>query len=153
LEYSAFTELVLSALDGGAANVRGQLSAAAIYGYVEQAFGSWQQQPMYKSHAHQLSPLRLCNASVSDELLRQLPTLFRSPYAKFAMDPSFEYTTEQANQDNVHTFDLFKKLRNSNLLTTEDELDLYFVALQSIYVQLTPLGKFYWRLAKDGRLK
>ena len=152
LELSLFTELVLSALNGGAANVRGAVSAAAVYGYVEQALGSWPQRPMYKSHARRLNPIRLCEASVPDKVLRELPVLFRAPYIKFKMDPSFEITSENSDPENVRKFDIFKLLRNGSLLTTEDGADLYYVALESKSVQLTPLGKFYWQLATNKRI-
>lgn len=38
--HGVFTKLVLGALRGGAANVRGQVSAASIYAYAEAALGS-----------------------------------------------------------------------------------------------------------------
>lgn len=152
LENSVFTGLVLSALDGGAANIRGEVSAASIYGYAEQALGSWQQRPMYKSHARTLEPVRLCTPAVSDAVLRMLPKLFRAPFLSFAMDPSFEYTEKSAKPENVELFNLFKVLRNARLLVAENDMDLYFAALESKSVRLTPLGQFYWKLAADGRL-
>ena len=152
LEHSLFTDLVLGALDGGAANIRGEVTAAAIYGYVEQSLSFWQQRPMYKSHARQLTPIRRCGAQVSDEVLRQLPELFKVPFVKVAMDPSFEHTEQNAVSENVEKFNLFKSLRNAGLLTTEDNLDLYYVALESKSVFLTPLGKFYWKLVRNNRI-
>lgn len=152
MEYSVFTGLLLSALDGGAANVRGEVSAAAVYGYVEQSLSSWEQRPMYKSHARHLNPIRNCEPSVPDDVLLDLPKLFRAPHRSVAMDPTFEYTIEGSDPENVRKFDQFKVLRNSGLLTTQDDKDLYWVALESKNVLLTPLGQFYWRLAKEGRI-
>lgn len=152
MEYSVFTALLLSALDGGAANVRGEVTAAAVYGYVEQSLSSWEQRPMYKSHARHLNPIRCCEPSVPDEVLLDLPRLFRAPHRPVAMDPTFEYTVEGSNPDNVAKFNQFKLLRNSGLLVTEDDKDLYYAALESGNVFLTPLGQFYWRLAKEGRI-
>ena len=43
---SLFTELIMAALEGGAADIRGHVSVASIYAYVEQALGPWQQRPM-----------------------------------------------------------------------------------------------------------
>ena len=143
---------MLSALDGGAANIRGEVSAASIYGYAEQALGSWQQRPMYKSHARTLDPVRLCTPAVSDEALRRLPKLFRAPFMPYAMDPSYEHTDAAAKPEHVELFNLFKTLRNARLLIAEDNLDLYYAALGSKSVRLTPLGQFYWKLAADGRL-
>jgi hypothetical protein len=150
--HGVFTNLVLGALRGGASDVRGLVSAASIYAYVEQALGAWDQRPVYKSHADRLPPVRLCKAWVADALLRELPAIFTSAESTFLMNPSFEYTDPSAKQDNVDLFNKFKLLRNARLLTTEEDKDLYFVALESKSVQLTPLGQFYWELANLGRI-
>lgn len=148
-KHSLFTNLVLGALRGGAADVRGHVSAAAIYAYVEQALGSWQQQAVYKSHAYKLEPVRKCTPYVSDDLLRELPDLFNKLDDKYRLDPSHEYTEPNPNPVHVARFNKFKILRNARLLTTEDNEDLYFVALKSLTVELTPLGQYYWQLAKS----
>lgn len=147
-----FTNLVLGALRGGGADVRGRVSAASVYAYAEQALGAWDQRPMYKSHANSLEPVRFCKPCVSDELLRELPVLFDSEDFNFYLDPSFEYTHATAKIENIEIFDKFKVLRNARLLTTYDNKDLYFIALDSEYVSLTPLGQFYWNLAKNGKI-
>lgn len=152
MEHSLFTGLLLEAIRGGAANLRGEVTAAGVYGYVEQVFGSWQQRPMYKSHARHLKPIRQCEASVDDETLRSLPELFRLPFSKVQLDKSFEFTEDEAVPENVSKFNSFKSLRDGSLLTTEDGDDLYFVAMKSKSVFLTPLGQLYWQLAKNGRI-
>jgi hypothetical protein len=148
---SLFTGLVISALDGGGADIRGYVSAASIYAYVEQALGPWQQRPMYKSYARKLAPLRLCKPTITDKVLRQLPTLFRSPDTLLRLDPSWEITeVEVQNPENVNKFNLLKKLRNGRLLDTEGDNDLYYLALDSKTASLSPLGQMYWQLAKKG---
>ena len=147
-----FTNLVLGALRGGAADVRGRVSAAAIYAYAEQALGAWDQRPMYKSHANCLDPIRLCKPHVSDALLRELPELFASDDAKYSMNPSFEHTEPSAIPENIEIFDKFKILRNARLLTTYNNKDLYYIALHSEFVCLTPLGQFYWHLANKEKI-
>lgn len=62
--HGVFTNLVLGALRGGAADVRGRVSAASIYGYAEAALGAWDQRPLYKSHAAHLEPVRMCAPKV-----------------------------------------------------------------------------------------
>jgi len=148
---SLFTSLVMAALEGGAADVRGYVSAASIYAYVEQALGPWQQRPLYKSYAQRLPPLRLCKPATPDKVLRHLPELFAGPEASIQLDPSWEFTKGN-DPENVKKFDLLKKLRNGRLLDTEEGLDLYFLALQSKTARLTPLGRLYWHLAKKGAI-
>ncbi len=129
--HGVFTKLILGALNGGAADVRGRVSAASIYAYVEQALGSWDQRPMYKSYADYLPPVRLCKSSVPDNLLRDLPKLFAKEDTPFHMSPSFEITHPTAKPRDVALFNKFKALRNANLLTTQIGRDLYYIALDS----------------------
>lgn len=145
-----FTKLVLGALAGGAADVRGRVSAASIYAYAEQALGSWDQRPMYKSYADRLPPVRLCKPSVPDPLLRELPELFPEEDSLYRLDPTYEYTEATAKTAHVAIFNKLKVLRNANLLTTKSGKDLYFIALEGDWAKLTPLGRLYWNLAKKG---
>ncbi len=150
--HGVFTDLVMGALDGGAADVRGRVSAASIYAYVEAALGPWEQRPLYKTHASTLPPVRLCQPSVPDRLLRELPVLFSRPNDRIVMDRSYEETEASARSENVALFKKFKRLRDARLLRTEKGDDLYWAALGGNAVLLTPLGQFYWRLTKDKRI-
>lgn len=149
--HGLFTDLVLGALRGGAADVRGRVSAAGIYGYVESAFGSWAQRPLYKSHAARLDPVRLCLPKVSDTLLRELPRYFGTADVPYQLDMTYEETnTGAAIPENVETFKKFKTLQLAGLLTPKSGSDLYWSAERSGSVVLTPLGQFYWRLVDEG---
>lgn len=152
--YGVFTRLVVEALRGAAADVRGYVSAASIYAHVEQALGHWDQRPAYKSHAYRLPPVRRCVPTVQDELLRLLPMpgMFPKADAPHQMAPSYESTHPSADPKHVDLFKKFKVLRNARLLVTEDNEDLFDVALKSKTVKLTSLGQFYWRLAHTNRL-
>ncbi|CUX71669.1 MULTISPECIES: caspase family protein [Agrobacterium] len=148
--HGVFTDLVLGALRGGAADVRGHVSAAGIYGYVESAFGSWAQRPLYKSHAARLDPVRLCLPKATDMLLRQLPHFFSSADADYRLDMSYEETNGAAIAANVETFKKFKTLQLAGLLMPRSGSDLYWTAERSGSVVLTALGQFYWRLVDEG---
>lgn len=150
--HGLFTDLVLGALRGGAADVRGRVSAAGIYGYVESAFGSWAQRPLYKSHAARLDPIRLCLPKVSDELLRELPRYFTSVDGLYRLDMSYEETNGAAIAANVEIFKKFKILQLAGLLMPRYGFDLYWTAERSGSVELTALGQFYWRLVDKERI-
>lgn len=147
-----FTELLLGALSGGAADVRGRVSAASMYAYVDQALGAWDQRPMYKSYTSRTTAVRCCTPHVPDDVLRKLPELFKKEDAFHCLRPSYEYTHRSAKKEHVATFNTFKLLRDARLLCTVGGGDLFFAALESKPVQLTSLGQFYWHLAKDNRL-
>jgi hypothetical protein len=63
--HGTFTDLVVGALKGGAADVCGRISAGAVYGYLESALGFLASRLLYKSHAAKLDPVRLCQQGVA----------------------------------------------------------------------------------------
>lgn len=150
--HGLFTWLVLNALRGGAADVRGRVSAASVYAYVEQVLGPWDQRPLYKSHANTLSPIRCCEPAVPDSILRNIPTHFPAADSQYQLDPSYERTAPSANQERVKFYRELTILRDARLLKTVGGRDLYDTAMASGAVQLTPLGQLYWLLATKRRI-
>ena len=53
LDGGIFTNLVLAALEGGAADLRGHVTPGSIYAYVDQALGAWDQRPIFKTNVTQ----------------------------------------------------------------------------------------------------
>jgi hypothetical protein len=150
--HGLFTSLVVGALRGGAADVRGRVSAASIYGYAEAALGAWDQRPLYKSHAAQLDPVRTCEPRVNDALIRELPIFFPAADHAFRLDMTFEETNGAAVPTNVAVFKKFKLLQIAGLLMPKNGQDLYWTAERSGSVVLTTLGRFYRQLVVDGRI-
>jgi len=150
--HGVFTSLILGALKGGAADVRGRVSAASIYAYAEAALGAWDQRPLYKSHAARLEPVRLCEPKVSDALLRELPGFFPAETHEYSVDMTYEETSPAAKPENVVIFKKFKRLQIAGLLRPKAGDDLYWSCERSGHVVLTDLGRFYLRLVSDGRI-
>lgn len=150
--HGIFTWLVLSALRGGAADIRGRVSAAAVYAYAEQVLGSWDQRPLYKSHADRLSPIRLCEPAVPDSLLRKLPDYFSSATARYRLAPSYESTHTSAKPEHTSIYQTFTKYRDARLLRTVGGGHLYDTTMGSGEVELTDVGHLYWLLAKESRI-
>jgi len=150
-DHSLFTQYLLEALDGGAADVRGEVSAAAVYAYAEQALGPWDQRPVYKSYARKLSPIRRCAAAVPDSTLARLTEWFPTEDSVYKLDKSYEpEEKDYAIEAHVKIFDQLKKLRNARLLDGENGEQLYFAAIHEKTVHLTPQGKLYWKRARRG---
>lgn len=154
--HGAFTRLLLEGLEGAAADHLGHVTALSLYDFTSRAFGAWEQRPVFKSHITQLSPVRICKPWIEPRLLRELPAYFPSADARYTMSPAHEGTRPippgvQPTPEQA-AFDYFKELRNAGLLTTDDNKDLYFVALASEDVYLTPLGRYFWSLAHEGKL-
>jgi hypothetical protein len=147
-----FTGLVCGALEGGAADVLGNVTAAAVYAYVEQALGPWDQRPLFKAHLSKLVSLRTAPPSVPVEVIRQFPAWFSTASAEFQLDPSYEFKSEEPDSEHVKTFQQMQKCRDAKLIEAVDAEFMYFAAMESKSCRLTPLGQHYWRLVESGRL-
>jgi Caspase domain len=53
-----FTSLIVDALQGGAADLRGYVTPGSIYAYVDQALGPWDQRPIFKTNVSRFTSLR-----------------------------------------------------------------------------------------------
>ncbi len=50
IEHGLFTSLLLQGLKGGASDIRGNITPASLYAYVDQSLCAWQQKPVFKSN-------------------------------------------------------------------------------------------------------
>jgi len=154
-----FTGLVCAALDGGAADVAGNVTVASIYAYVEQSLGWWGQRPLLKAHVARLASLRRCKPLVPTATLRKLPEWFAAPAFEHALDPSYEPAPhgkpkgpEERHVEHEVIFKCLQNLRDAKLVVPVGEEHLYYAAMNSTSCRLTPLGLHYWRLANEGRI-
>ncbi|GIK96342.1 MAG: hypothetical protein BroJett029_05510 [Alphaproteobacteria bacterium] len=147
-----FTSLLCDALDGGAADVRGQVTVGSIYAYVDEILSAWDQRPLFLASLPRFIALRRASSTISDDHLRRLPNLFTEPVVPFALDPSFEHTHPFAKEGNVEVFRILQQMRAARLVAPVDVEHMYDAAMQSRACRLTPLGQFYWKQAKEGRI-
>jgi hypothetical protein len=147
-----FTSLVVDALEGGAADVLGAVTAPSLYAYVEAALGAWDQRPLFKLHVSRLVALRHSKASIDRTTLRKLPMLFPLPAEDFALDPSYEPTSQLADPAKTPIFHDLQALSRVHLVVPCDTSHMYDAAMQSKACRLTPSGRYYWRLATNNRI-
>lgn len=147
-----FTSLVVDALEGGAANILGEVSVPSVYAYVEGALGAWAQRPLFKAHVSRVIELRCCTPPISREVLRRVPQLFPLPAEDLPLNPSFEATSLAPDAANVARFNDLQALNRVHLVTPVGAPHMYDAAMNSVACRLTPSGRYYWRLATDGRI-
>jgi len=150
--HGVFTSLVQSALQGGAADVIGNVTIASLYAYVDQLLGPWDQRPQFMSRVSRLSVLRRCMPQIELETLRLLRQYFSSPDSEFPLDPSFEPDEEPHDLDHERIFSHLQRFRAARLLEPVGEEHMYFAALNRKYCKLTPTGQFYWNMIDRGLL-
>lgn len=158
-----FTSLVVSALQGGAADLTGHITPGSIYAYVDQALGPWHQRPIFKTNVSRFTSLRRVSPSISVEVLRKLIEYFPVPEANFDLDPSYEFTNSNAHppivvvppeavDEHVETMKHLQQLARVGLVVPVDADHMYFAAMNSKSCQLTALGAHYWRLVSEKHI-
>lgn len=147
-----FTSLVGDALEGGAADLVGAVTAPALYAFTEMALGAWDQRPLFKSHVSKLVALRKCRPAVEMAILRQLPVLFPVPAEDLPLSPEFEPSSERTDPAKVEIFGKLQALHRVHLVVPVDAPHMYDAAIKAKACRLTASGRYYWRLAKNSRI-
>lgn len=157
--HGLFTGALLDALEGGAADHMGFVTAPAIYAYVRRRFSGWDQSPVYKTSATEVLTVRECEPLIDRLQLRQLPSLFPTADHKYRLDEEHEpegengNVKEPVNREKVAIAQLFKSYRDAGLLRPSDpKLQLYWVARRGETVELTPRGREYWWLLVNDKI-
>lgn len=143
-----FTSVICEALNGVATDFLGRITVASLYTYVEQAFGAWKQRPLYKSNVRRMVTLRTASPPLSFEILRNINRYFPEAAAKYKLNPSFEPSDESSTQQNQEIFADLQAMRSKGLVEPVGADHMYYAAINSRSCQLTPLGRYYWRLGK-----
>jgi hypothetical protein len=156
-----FTNLVIDALRGGAADVLGRVTPAAVYAYIDQTLGAWGQRPVYKANVDSFVELRTIPPKVPRETIRQLPKWFEDVGSVYSLDPSYEEdrsgvpTNSKIADPDEKNVRIFKQLQNCNrngLVVPVDAEHMYYAAINSTGCRLTASGAHFWRLAKKNRI-
>lgn len=144
-ESSIFTELLVHALDGGAANILGEVSAGNIYGYIDKAMGESSQRPIFITNVRRYFCIRKTFTQIKKNELREIVKLFHEgPDMEFKLDPSFELKSKKTDLENVLKFRILQMYNRVNLVVPVDAPHMYHAAMESKSCKLTPQGKSYW---------
>lgn len=145
-----FTSLLIQALNGGAANILGNITPGSVYSFIDNALGPWQQRPVFKTNVSSFTALREATPLVAHATLRELPLWFNTADAVYPLTP--EHEPEEPTYEPAKGA-IFKKLQTCNrhsLIEPVDAEHMYFAAINSTGCRLTALGAYYWDLAKRG---
>jgi uncharacterized caspase-like protein len=86
--HGAFTSLLISALQGGAADLKGEVSPGGIYAYVDKALAEWDQRPMFKTNVNSFVSLRSTEPLIPLKTIRRITEYFPYRDEEFKLDPS-----------------------------------------------------------------
>lgn len=152
-QFSAYLE---GALEGGAVDVLGHLTLAGLYSYLSEAFGPWDQRPMFKANVDQLQDIRRCNPAVPLKTLRELSAWFPAPDCVFPLDPTYEPDKRESalepHPEHEEVFAQLQKCVAAKLVEPVGADHVYFAPMKCQGCRLTPLGRHYRHMASKGRL-
>lgn len=159
--HGVFTELLIQGLNGGAADVGGNITPASLYSFIDQSLGSWEQRPLFKTNISSFIPIRKVEPKVPINILRKVSKYFVNPNDEYKLDPSYEFTNNTevkhniiepyAIENHVNIFKDLQQLESVGIVEPVGEEHMYFAAMNSKSCKLTPLGLHYWKLSKDSR--
>ena len=147
-----FSTYLCGALEGGAADVLGKVTIAGVYAYISESSGAWDQRPMFKANVDRLHDLRRTSSAVPFHELRRLPRFFKTPDAELPLGPSYEPTAKPRHAKHEAAFAILQRCRAAKLVEPVGELHMYYAAMNKKSCRLTPLGKLYWSMARQGRI-
>jgi len=67
-----FTSLLVDALNGGAANLLGDITPGSIYAHIDQSLGAWEQRPIFKTNVKAFTSLRKVAPPIQLSDLKQI---------------------------------------------------------------------------------
>jgi len=159
---SVFTDLLVDALNGAAANLLGSVTPGSVYAHVDQSLGPWEQRPVFKTNVKAFVSLREADPPIGLEYLQAITTHFPTPDHQLILDPSYEpeRTPEQLadpdilDPDPAHNaaFAVLQKLVRVNLVRPVDAPHMWHAAMESKSCELTVLGQHYWKLVDTGMI-
>jgi hypothetical protein len=155
-----FTSLFVDALNGGAANLVGDITPGSVYAHIDQSLGPWAQRPVFKTNVKTFVSLRKTEPPIALVDLQALTKHFPAPDHDFRLDPSFEpeRSSDQLQNSsipspdpvNTATFRVLQKYVRVNLVRPVDAPHMWHAAIQSKSCELTVLGQHYWNLVNKG---
>jgi len=157
-----FTNLLVGALQGAAANLLGAVTPGSVYAHIDQSLGPWAQRPVFKTNVKKFISLRTAQAMVGLGDLQQLAVLFPTPAAQLTLDPGFEPERSGSEGEDVPPpdpvkaaqFAVLQRLQSVGLVRPvgASRPHMWHAAMESAACELTALGQHYWRLASQRLL-
>lgn len=146
-----FTNLLVDALNGGAANILGSITPGSVYAHIDQSLGWSGQRPVFRTNVKTFISLREVLPSISLSDLKLIIQLFPDR-EEHLLDPSYEPTSSIADKENCEKFEIMQKYNRIGLVVPIEEDHMYYAAINSKSCKLTALGEHYWNLIKNDRI-
>ena len=157
---SHFTRHVVEALNGDHEDPLGFVTIGGIYRMVQRQFSTWSQCPVLMTNQSSTVILRRNKPLIEPtELREKLFDSFESEESTVLLDPEYDIEClkdlpkKERNQyknrpEKLQAMRVFRELNTLGMLRPKNEVYLYYAALRSDSLALTPKGKAYHRMAQ-----
>ena len=156
-----FTNLLVDALGGAAANLVGDVTPGGVYAHVDQSLGPWAQRPVFKTNVKRFVSLRKVQPPLELAELRRVSEFFPNPGHQFQLDPTYEPERHESwavnpqgipapDPDHNAAFKILQKFNRVGLLVPDGAPHMWHAAMESKTLRLTALGEHYRGLAAKG---
>jgi hypothetical protein len=154
-----FTTLLVDALEGGAANLVGQITPGSVYAHIDRSLSWNEQRPVFKTNVKHFVSLRNVKPLINVENLRRMTALFPTRGHELPLDPSFELEDRgrgagdpPANPVNVEKFKVLQEYNRHGLLTPIGAESMWHASMNRKSCKLTLLGEHYRGLVSKDRI-
>lgn len=155
-----FTTLLVDALNGGAANLVGDITPGSVYAYIDKSLGAWEQRPIFKTNVKHFVSLRKTHAPIPLADIHRLTELFPQKGFQFNLDPTYEpergsgssTTLPDPIPEHTEKFAILQRYNRVNLVVPVGAPHMWHAAMQSKACKLTVLGEHYRSLVEKGRI-
>jgi hypothetical protein len=157
-----FTNLLVDALGGAAANLVGDVTPGSVYAHIDQSLGPWAQRPVFKTNVKTFVSLRKASPPIPLADLQAVAIHFPSAGYNFKLDPAYEpeRSEEQRNDPNIPppdpektaVFAVLQRYVKVNLVRPVGAPHMWHAAMQSKSCELTVLGEHYRKLGASKLL-
>ncbi|MGD1848513.1 MAG: caspase domain-containing protein [Salibacteraceae bacterium] len=147
-----FTEILLQGLQGEAADLAGNVTAAGLYNMADTLLTPWEQRPVFKSFVTQMSPLRQCTPTTPRAAIRQLIShnLFCNPDREIQLYPNLVVNDAEHQPQKVAFFSLLLAFAQAGLIACPGGQSIYEAALQRRTCHLTAYGRYLHQMISEG---
>jgi len=154
-KHGVFSDLLINALKGDAANFLGEITVGGLYAYIDRFIEISEQRPTFKSNISTYVSIRNVAPKVPFSRMRAGLRLFKEYNYCFPLSPEYEFSSYVNVNPEVAkkypkcvTFQLLQDLQKIGFVEPVDEDFMYFAAMNSKSCRLTTLGKIYWEKFK-----
>ncbi|MDN6572422.1 MAG: caspase family protein [Staphylococcus equorum] len=154
-----YTTLLVDALDGSAADLKGEITPSSVYTHIDQALGAFEQRPVFKTNVKEFVSLRKTISPISKKELRKIIEFFPTSGYEYNLDPTFEPEMKGRDgglpdpiESNTKIFAVLQKYNRLNLLKPIGASHMWNAAMESKACKLTALGEHYRRLVVKNRI-